>query len=325
MPKVSVIIPVYNAEKYIQTTIDSILAQSLSDWELLLVDDCSKDNSPAICKEASQNDNRIVYIRQDKNGGSATARNAGISLAKGEFIAFVDSDDTVDSIFLEKMMATAIEHNADIVWCNYKEISGSEVIYRKHNLPCRTSIPYETYIRMYFNNQEGLGSMCNKMYRRCFLGLNNISVNPERVHGEDWEFNLDCFKCHPILVAIDDSLYNYIRQNSSSVVSSYRALDYQTFVSTRKVLDKLSIEEGIEYDAIAMNGRFFYRVIALLVSLKRSKVIDKKAEFKRIVSDDYFCNSIKSDSRIVKYLPMRYKLYFFLIKYRLIKLAYFVM
>ena len=325
MPKISVVIPVYNAEKYIKATIESILAQSFSDWELLLVDDCSIDNSSAICKEASLGDKRITYIKQVKNGGSATARNAGINVSKGEYIAFVDSDDTVDPIFLEKMVTTAIEHNSDIVWSNYKEISGNEVIYRKHNLPCHTPIPYETYIRLFFKNQEGLGSMCNKLYSRNFLELNKISVNPERAHGEDWEFNLDCFKCHPRLVAIDDSLYNYIRQNNSSVIASYRALDYQTFVRTRQLLDKLSIEEGIKYDEIAMNGRFIYRVIALLISLKHSKICNKKIEFKKIITEDFFSNLLMSGCYTTEYLPIKYKLYFFLIKYRLVDIAYIVM
>ena len=325
MPKISIVIPVYNADKYIKTTIGSILSQSFSNWELLLVDDCSSDNTPAICKDVARGDNRIIYIRQEKNGGPSKARNTGINQAKGEYIAFVDSDDTIDSTFLEKMLTVAVEHNSDIVWCNYKEILGNDVIYRKHNLSCHTPIPYETYIRLYFKNQEGLGSMCTKLYRRSFLEQNNIRLNHNRVHGEDWEFNLNCFKCHPILVAIEDSLYNYIRQNCSSVIASYRALDYQTFVISNKMLIELAQNEGVAYDVIVMNSRFVYLVIALLVSLKHSRVADKKIEFNRIVNDEYFCNAIKSGNRIVNYLPMRYKFYFLLIKYRLIDVAYVVM
>ena len=100
MVKVSVIIPVYNTEKYIKTTVDSIVAQTYSDWELLLIDDCSKDNTHLVCEELAQGDRRIIYIRQTENGGPAKARNIGIDQAKGEYLAFVDSDDTVDPIFL---------------------------------------------------------------------------------------------------------------------------------------------------------------------------------------------------------------------------------
>lgn len=325
MPKVSIIIPIYNAEKYIQTTINSVLSQTFSDWELLLIDDCSKDNTPAICKEFVQSDKRIIYIRQIENGGPAQARNTGLDQAKGEFVSFVDSDDTIEPTFLDKMLVTAFENHSDIVWCNYNEVFTNNTIYRKHNLPCLIPIPYNTYIRFFFNNQEGLGSMCTKLYRKSFIEQNKIRLNPERIHGEDWEFNLNCFKCHPILVAIDDSLYNYVRQNSSSVIASYHTSDYQTFVKSNLMLETLAQKEGIEYDKVARMGNFVYLVIQLLISLKRSKVCNKKSEFKRIVSDSYFRKSLSYGCQIAKYLPIRYKLYFFLIKYRLTNIAYTLM
>jgi glycosyltransferase involved in cell wall biosynthesis len=325
MPKVSIIIPVYNAEKYIEATINSILSQSLSDWELLLIDDCSKDNSSIICKEFSQLDKRIVYIKQSANGGPARARNSGLEHAKGEFIAFVDSDDTIEPIFLERLVTTAEEKGADIVWCNYKEISNDNITYRNHKLPCRSSIPYDTYIRLFFSEQEGLGSMCTKLYRKEFIEQNKLRLNTERVHGEDWEFNMTCFRCHPVLVAIENSLYNYIRQNNDSVIASYRAQDYQTYVDSNKLLIELALKENIEYDIVAMRSRFVYLVIQLLIALKRSNVQDKKSEFNRIVKDEYFLNIVKLSSWIVEYLPIRYKLYLFLIKCRLIRLAYLVM
>mgnify|MGYP002510716303 FL=1 len=323
MPKVSIIIPVYNAEKYIQTTVDSVLSQTFSDWELLLIDDCSKDHTSSICEKLVQSDNRITYIRQNENGGPAKARNVGVDYAKGEYLAFVDSDDTIETTFLEKLVTTAIYNHSDIVWCNYNEVLDNSKICKKHNLPCHTSIPYDTYIRFFFNNQEGLGSMWTKLYRKSFLEQNKLFLNPERVHGEDWEFNLNCFRCHPILVAIDDCLYNYIRQNNYSVIASYRTSDYQTFVKSNLMIEVLAQEENIEYDRVARIGNFIYLVIQLLILLKRSRISNKKSEFKRIVNDDYFRKSIKY--QLARYLPIRYKLYFFLLKYRLIKIAYFVM
>lgn len=325
MPKVSIIIPVYNAEKYIEATINSILAQTLSDWELLFIDDCSKDNSPVICKEFSHRDNRIIYIKQLENGGPARARNIGLEHAKGEFVAFVDSDDTIEPVFLERLVTTAEEKEADIVWSNYREIFGDNIIKKKHNLSCHTPISYDTYIQLFFSGQDGLGCLWNKLYRREFIELNKIRLNVERVHGEDWEFNMACFRCHPVLVAIQDSLYNYIRQNNNSVIASYRAQDYQTYVDSNKLLMELAQKETIEYDNVAMRSRFVYLVIQLLIALKRSNVQDKKSEFNRIVKDEYFLNIVKSSSWIVEYLPIRYKFYFFLIKCRLIRLAYLVM
>lgn len=325
MVKVSVIIPVYNTEKYIKTTVDSIVAQTYSDWELLLIDDCSKDNTHLVCEELAQGDRRIIYIRQTENGGPAKARNIGIDQAKGEYLAFVDSDDTVDPIFLESLVITAEEQGADIVWCNFKEVFANDVICRKHNLPCRIPIPYEYYMRLFFSEPEGLGSMWNKLYRRDFIEKNKICLNTKRVHGEDWEFNMTCFKCRPVLVAIDTALYNYVRQNNSSVIASYRALDYHTFVVSHKMKEELAYEEHICYDKVAMNSKFVYLVIELLFKLKRSDFKDKKTEFKKIVNDNYFINRIKTGFQIAKYLPIRYKLYFFLLKCRMINLAYILM
>lgn len=325
MPKVSIVVPVYNAEKYIKTTVDSILSQTFSDWELLLIDDCSKDNTPIVCRELTQRDRRIIYLRQTENRGPARVRNIGLDQAKGEYLAFVDSDDTVEPNFLERLLITAEEYVADIVWCNYKEICGDKVMCREHRLPCNTSISYDTYIRFFFSEQEGLGCMWNKLYRREFIVKNKITLNTDRVHGEDWEFNMTCFKCHPMLVAIEDALYNYVRQNNTSVIASYRALDYQTFVMSNKMKEELAREERICYDKVAMSSKFVHLVIELLLKLKRSEVKNKKAEFKKIVNDEYFRKVIKTGDRIARYLPIRYKLYFFLIKFRLTGLAYIAM
>lgn len=325
MPKVSIVVPVYNAEKYIKTTVDSILSQTFSDWELLLIDDCSKDNTPTVCRELTQRDSRIIYLRQTENGGPARVRNIGIDQAKGEYLAFVDSDDTVEPNFLERLLITAEEYVADIVWCNYKEICGDKVMCREHRLPCNTSISYDTYIRFFFLEQEGLGSMCTKLYRKSFINQNKIRLNIDRVHGEDWEFNMTCFKCHPVLVAIESALYNYVRQNNSSVIASYRASDYQTFVMSNKMKAELARKEGISYDKVAMNSKFVHLVIELLLKLKRSGVENKKTEFYKIVNDDYFRNVIETGFILAKGLPLRFKLYFFLIKFRLTGLAYIVM
>lgn len=99
-PKISVIVPVYNTEKYLHRCIDSILAQTFTDFELLLIDDGSKDNSGTICDEYAAKDSRVRVFHKE-NGGVSSARNLGLDNAKGEWISFVDSDDYTDSYFLE--------------------------------------------------------------------------------------------------------------------------------------------------------------------------------------------------------------------------------
>lgn len=117
MPSVSVIVPVYNVEKYLRRCVDSVLAQTLTDFELILVDDGSTDGSPAICDEYARGDTRVKVIHQ-KNAGVSAARNAGLDAARGEYVAFVDSDDYVDERYLEKLLAPG----CDLCICGAKII-----------------------------------------------------------------------------------------------------------------------------------------------------------------------------------------------------------
>lgn len=119
MPKVSVIVPVYNAEKYLQECVDSILRQTLTDLELILVDDGSTDTSPALCDRYAEQDARVKVIHKP-NGRAASARNAGIRAASGGYVAFVDSDDWVSPEMYEKMLDT----DADVTLCDYVRFQG---------------------------------------------------------------------------------------------------------------------------------------------------------------------------------------------------------
>ena len=114
MPKVSVIIPVFNTEKYLTKCLDSVCNQTLSDIEIICVDDCSTDNSLNILKEYASKDNRIKLIEFKENKGAAVARNTGIIEAKGEYVGFIDSDDYVDLDFYEKLYNIGVCENADI-------------------------------------------------------------------------------------------------------------------------------------------------------------------------------------------------------------------
>ncbi len=126
--KISVIIPVYNIENYIEDCVQSIINQSYKDLEIILVDDGSSDNSPLICDELAKKDNRIKVIHK-KNGGLSSARNAGIEIAKGEYFGFVDGDDIVNYQMYEFMINIAINEYADIVQCEYlKFLNISEIV-----------------------------------------------------------------------------------------------------------------------------------------------------------------------------------------------------
>ncbi len=122
---ISIIMPIYKAEDYLNNSITSILNQTLENFELILVDDGSPDNSGKICDELALNDNRIKVIHKE-NGGASTARNAGLDIAQGEFIAFVDSDDWIEPNMFETLFNLAKEHNADISQCNYIKVENED-------------------------------------------------------------------------------------------------------------------------------------------------------------------------------------------------------
>ena len=121
MPTVSVIVPVYNVEKYIHRCVDSILGQTFSDLELIRVDDGSPDNCPSICDEYAAKDNRVRVIHQENRGLSA-ARNAGLDVMAGEFVSFVDSDDWLEDSFLEVMLKHIWNEESDIAMCGVRKV-----------------------------------------------------------------------------------------------------------------------------------------------------------------------------------------------------------
>ncbi len=325
MCKVSIIVPVYNSQAYIEQSICSIQNQSFSDWELIIIDDCSKDNTLAICKEFAKGDPRIKVIESEVNGGPSKARNRGIEIAKGEYIAFVDSDDTVEVDFLEKLVQVAEGDDCDVVWCNYKEVMPDAVIERKHGLVCNEVLDSKYAMSLFFVPQTGLSSLWNKLYKSLFITNNKLSINEDRYHGEDWEFNFNVFKLKPKVVLIDDLLYNYNRVNSSSVVSSYHETDLDYFVKSIQMGDEISREWGIDYDIKHTNGKLVYNAISLLCKLMRSNHTDKLGQWKKVLSNEYLKKVIVTNDYRKALLPIRYKVYLILIKAHLSMIAAWLM
>lgn len=134
MPKISIIVPVYNGAEFLRPCIDSILGQTFPDLQVILVDDGSTDESPAICDRYAAQDNRVICIHQE-NAGAAAARNCGLKASTGKYIAFVDSDDWIDQDMYETMISAAEERNCDLVICDcLKESEAGSCIYT-HELP----------------------------------------------------------------------------------------------------------------------------------------------------------------------------------------------
>ena len=178
MPQISVIVPVYKAEKYIEACVRSILAQSYGDFELILVNDGSPDASGVICDTLARQDSRISVIHKE-NGGAATARNAGLDAAKGDYIAFVDGDDLIHPQYLELLLGMLEKDSADVAWCHYDFFTGEgEISCLPLDLEAekaRTELEYGQKILQEFRKHErrtSLISLCMKLYKReIFQGL----------------------------------------------------------------------------------------------------------------------------------------------------------
>ncbi|HFU3803951.1 TPA: glycosyltransferase family 2 protein [Streptococcus suis] len=195
LPKVSIIVPVFNTEKYISECITSILSQSLSDIELILVDDCSTDNSLSILREFEQIDTRVTVVESPKNTDVGEARNKGIDVARGHFISFVDSDDFVKEDMYEKLYLQAIKDRADLVLCDtgtyssdgkeksvwYKPIYGKaqlKDIY--HNTqPTARMVSKKLIDRIHFRFLPGMGE---GIYFELMINANKVTTVPEKLY-----------------------------------------------------------------------------------------------------------------------------------------------
>ena len=182
---VSIIVPIYNVEHYLSKCIDSLLAQSFRDFQLILVNDGSSDSSGSICDDYKLKDHRVNVIHQQNTGVSA-ARNAGLQIASGTYISFVDGDDTIENDFLEKLMEIAKKNNSDSVYSNF---SASQQFWdlgkNLNQLEIREKLLPIFFTKDFFN------SVCTKIFRNKTIKENRIQFPVGVKHGEDAQFNIE--------------------------------------------------------------------------------------------------------------------------------------
>lgn len=209
--KLSVIIPVYNVEKYIKRNIDSLVALKDSNIELIYIDDGSPDQSVSIIEKYRKNDNRIKLLRQ-KNGGLSAARNAGIDIAKGEWILFVDGDDWVDAKQLEKLLEEASDE-CEIVWGKLKSVSENQVPERSENKD--VDIRYQIKSGVEWLTQGVIDyTACVYLYRSHFLEKKRLNFPVGLLH-EDMEFIPKVFCLANYVKKTDINFYRYVERVGS--------------------------------------------------------------------------------------------------------------
>ncbi|MCZ0717175.1 glycosyltransferase [Aerococcus kribbianus] len=183
--KLSVIVPIYNAENFLVRCIDSIISQSFQNLEIILINDGSSDGSGEICEKYAEADSRIKYIAQD-NAGVSAARNEGLKIASGDYLTFVDSDDFIGENMYLKMLTVAKEHECDIVECGYlrNNISGE---FAGNHLQDELIEDNERILLHYLRHENTTNYNCNKLYRKQII--NNLQYE-KLSFSEDYLFNV---------------------------------------------------------------------------------------------------------------------------------------
>lgn len=213
--KISVIVPLYNEEKYVDKCIESILNQSFKDFEAIIIEDCSTDNSLEKAKKWSEKDDRIRLIQHEKNMGLSLTRNQGMDESVGEYIVFLDSDDWIEENHLYNLYRTITANNADVVGTGYKEYDASYNLRKDYVLFNKvTHLPTDCLERMkYLVGSKLIATACSKMYRKSFLVDNNLRF--ENIYVEDVLFHFALLYHVKSYIIIPTSSYCYYMSPNS--------------------------------------------------------------------------------------------------------------
>ena len=273
--KVSVIVPVYNTEKYLRKCLESVLFQTLKEIEIILINDGSKDNSHLICEEYRKRDKRIIYVNKKNEGCSAT-RNIGISMAKGEYIAFVDSDDFIEKDMYKIMYDKAKEDNLDILICGIKLLDENYKFLRG------ITPKKQSKLIDYQKSGEGncFNSQSNKLYKKSFILKNNIFFPISTHMGEDLFFNIKAFYFTKKIDIIEGLYYNYYN-NLSSVTHNLNK-KFEIFITLHEIFNFFKEVEREKYIDI-FNEFLIYSGISCMYGTIEDLRIQKDKNWKEVL------------------------------------------
>lgn len=231
--KISIICPVYKAEKYLHKCIESIIAQTLTDWELILVDDGSPDSSGELCDKYAIQDSRIRTIHK-QNEGVSVARQTGLDAAHGEYVIHVDSDDWVEPTMLEELYTKAISENADIVICDYfNNIGPKQTVCNQRP----SSLEPKQILQELF--QQLHGSCCNKLARRACYKQYGIQFPCGINYCEDLLTWVQFLSHEEVKVAYLNKAFYHYCDNPESITRSYQRSQYETRCKFVHLLEKV--------------------------------------------------------------------------------------
>lgn len=296
MTKISIIIPVYNAEKEISRCIDSILKQTFKDFEVILVNDGSTDNSLCILQKYKEKDNRIKIINK-QNEGVSQARNSGVAVAKGEYIQFVDADDYIDPKMLQEQLNKLESNNADIIISGiYLDIEKDEKVNTSiqtfEETICKGG---EKIAKAVLDRLNGtyINSPVNKLYKKSIIIDNNITMDKDIDLGEDLIFNLQYLSFCKVAIFSNACYYHYCMKQGENLTSKYRSNKIQLM----KILYDSCLEyinaNSIDSDGIKkLNGLFVKWMYSCYIDLNNKNCylsFKGKLNYIKETRDEYDC------------------------------------
>lgn len=311
MKKVSIIIPVYNVEKYIAKCLDSLVNQTLSDIEIIVVNDGSPDNSDKIIKEYVKKYPKLIKYYTKENGGQGSARNLGYSKSTGEYIGYIDSDDYVDITMFEKMYNKAKKEDLDIVIC------GNYIVYEDSD---KKLIEPNTYVLPDSRDNAFFGKLgvCTKIYKRELIeGV----IFRSKVWYEDLDFTVNILSKAKKIGYIDEPLYYYLYRIGSTMNNSNINRNLEILEAFNAIKNNKKDRELIEFLAI---DNIYISAIVRVINAKannkaKRKIINQMIDYMKTNFKDFKSN------KYIKYLSHNRKLVYHLInlrQYWIIKLLF---
>lgn len=338
--KISIIVPVYNVEKYLQRCLDSLINQTYKNIEIIAINDGSTDNSLKILRKYETIDSRIKIINKD-NEGLSQSRNIGINLATGEYITFVDSDDWIELNFLETMLNLMELNNTDVSLCSYsreyiEKTMNKNLGFKHIEVFNKNDVRNKLYRRMIgpigdeLKNPENLDSLITawgKVYKTSIIKDNNINFIDTAIIGtEDLLFNVYVFNYVNKAVVINKPLYHYWKGNLSSLTYGYKENLIDKWIKKHSFIKQFLIEN--KYEEVffeALNNRICLSVLGLGLNECSNKVssIKKIRNIKKIINDDHIKVAFsKCDFRK---LPIHWRVFHTFNKYRVAIGSYLVL
>lgn len=316
--KISVIMPVYKVEDYVSKSIESIQAQTLTEWELFAVDDGSPDNSGAICEEYAKKDPRIKVIHQE-NAGAPAARNVAIDKAVGEFMYFMDSDDWAEPTMLEDMYKIATENDRQLVVAGYyidTYYNDEEKFTQEQFVPSAVYKTQQEFREAAYKlfDKNLLYTPWNKLFSSEYLKANKLYF--PNTFWDDFPFNLSVVRDVERVAVTDKKYYHFIRKRAESETARYRRDMYDKREEENGWMEELYAHWNIDTPEVRefLARRYIERIIGCVENVTNKNCTlsakEKKAEIKKMICSDTAQNAVHTavpNSSYMKILLMPIK------------------